>query len=84
MVKPLPKEEFELINVHQVKGEKDVIIFLKNADHEFVEGLFYQAKHYGQSIFYFRSLKYNITRNRDTSFTIAPSEDQDLATEAYA
>lgn len=74
----------ELINVHQVYGDKDVIIFLKNADHNFVEGLFYTAKHYGHSEFEFRSMKYDIVRNKDSSFRIAISAEQDFNTEQYA
>lgn len=74
----------ELINVHQVKGDKDAIIFLKQAEHEFVEHLFYTAKRYGRSEFYFRDKKFDIIRNKDFSFSIQLSQDQILATEELA
>ncbi len=74
----------ELINVHRVLGDKEAIIFLKNADHDFVEGLFYTAKRYGRSEFDFRGLKYDVVRNKDTSFTVRLSEEQNISTEQYA
>lgn len=78
------KQEPELINVHRVNGDKDAILFLKNAEHEFVEGLFYYAKRYGHSEFYFRDTQYEIIRNKDSSFTISLSPEQDLNIEAFA
>lgn len=74
----------ELINVHRVIGDKDAIIFLKNADHNFVEGLFYQSKRYGEAEFYFQNLKYLVTRNKDFSFLIHLSDEQDVSTEQFA
>lgn len=76
--------EIELINVHQVRGDKGAIIFLKNAEHDFVEGLFYHAKRYGRSEFFFRDEKYIITKNKDASFLIEPDEEQDVSTESFA
>lgn len=74
----------ELINVHQVRGDKDAIIFLKEAEHEYVERLFYTAKKYGRSEFMFREDKYEILRNKDFSFTIQISPEQELYTEQLA
>lgn len=82
---PLPSKTItELINVHQVHGEKAAIIFLKSAEKDFVEGLFYTAKRYGRSEFFFRDQRYDVKRNKDASFTVAISEDQSLSTEAFA
>ena len=81
----IPKRQsVELINVHRVIGDKDAIIFLKNADHDVVEGWFYQAKHYGHAQFQFQGLNYDITRNRDFSFTIKISEEQTLSAEEFS
>lgn len=82
-LKPV-QPEFELINVHRVKGDKDIITFLKNADHEYVEGLFYHAKRYGQTEFTWHGLKYILRRNKDTSFSIVLSEEQEITTEQFA
>lgn len=73
----------ELINVHQVEGDKNAIIYLKNADHEVVEGLFYTAKKYGKTTFIFSGSQYDILRNKDFSFTIQLSEDQELTPESF-
>lgn len=78
------KIEDDLINVHRVHGDKNAIIFLKNSEHEYVEGLFYQAKHYGRSLFYFQGLRYDIMRNKDSSFSISMSEEQEINTEQYS
>lgn len=78
------KPKIEMINVHQVHGDREAIIFLKNAEHNFVEGLFYKAKRFGQTDFYWRDTKYDIIRNRDFSFTINPSPDQGVTTEQFA
>lgn len=84
----MPKTEqapqFELINVHRVIGDKEVMKFLKNADHEFVEGLFYTAKRYGRSEFFFQDLKYEMLRNRDFSFTVQVAVEQDFSTEQFS
>lgn len=81
----LPKKQTtELINVHRVQGDKDAILYLKNADHEIVEGFFYQAKRFGRAEFEFRDLKYVIERNRDFSFTVRLSDEQEVSTEQFA
>lgn len=77
------KLPFELINVHKVYGATDVIVFLKNAEHNFVEGLFYRAKHTGRTEFIWRGLRYDLVHNRDASFTVSLSEEQDIATEQF-
>lgn len=74
----------ELINVHQVTGERDVIYFLKNSEKDFVEGLFYQAKHTGQASFRYKDDRYLINRNKDYSFTIQVDPDQDITSESLA
>lgn len=84
MAIPTSQPTVELINVHRVIGDKDVIIYLKNADHDIVEGLFYQAKRYGHSRFQYHSLNYDIRRNKDFSFTIGVSEEQTISTEQFA
>ena len=76
------KVEAEFINVHRVFGPKDVILFLKNAEHEYMEGLFYHAKHDRRVEFYFQSAKYEMVRNDDESFTIRLAEDQELTAES--
>lgn len=73
----------ELINVHQVMGDKDAIIYLKNADHDVVEGLFYTAKKYGTATFVFAGQRFDILRNKDFSFTIQLSESQELTPESF-
>ncbi len=78
------KPQVELINVHRVTAEKEVIRYLKNSEHEFVEGLFYTAKRYGQSEFMFNGLQYILRRNRDFSFTVEVSAEQNLTTESLA
>lgn len=74
----------ELINVHRVIGEKPAIIFLKNSEKDYVEGLFFQAKHMGTATFFFRDLKFEVIRNKDYSFTIRTSQDQELNAEQFA
>ncbi len=74
----------ELINVHQIEGDKEAIIYLKNADHNVVEGLFYTAKRYGLATFVFNGLQYEMARNRDFSFIVRLSEDQNLTPETFA
>lgn len=75
---------FELINVHQVRGDADAIVYLKNSDHDVVEGLFYQAKHTGSVRFEFRGQTYLLTRNRDFSFTIELDKEQTLSPESLS
>lgn len=78
------KVEPELINVHKIYGHKEVIRFLKNSGHEFVEGLFYNAKHTGSASFIFADVRYDLLRNNDGSFTAAPTQDIDYSTESLA
>ncbi len=78
------KRRHELINVHQVIGDKDVINYLKNSDHDVVEGLFYNAKRFGLATFVFQEQQYHITRNKDFSFTIELSEVQEVTPESLA
>lgn len=84
MVRLKEQPQVELINVHQVRGDKDAIVYLKNADHDFVEGLFYTAKRYGRSNFEFRDLQYDMIKNKDSSFTIQLAEEQEVTTEQFA
>ena len=74
----------ELINVHQIEGDKNAIIYLKSADHDIVEGLFYTAKRYGISTFIFQGQRFDLIRNRDFSFTVGLSDDQELNPESFA
>ena len=74
----------ELINVHQVIGDKDVINYLKNADHDVVEGLFYNAKRHGAARFDFGGQQYDIIHNKDFTFSIQLSETQDITPESMA
>lgn len=78
------ERRLELINVHQVVGDKDVIRYLKNADHDVVEGLFYQAKRYGLVQFWFEDQQYDLVRNRDFSFSVRLTENQNLSPEQLA
>ncbi len=78
------KQTVEFINVHRVSGDKDALLYLKNADHDVVEGFFYQAKHYGKSQFIFQNQNYDILRNRDFSFTVKLSDEQEISTEQFA
>lgn len=73
----------ELINVHQIRGDKNAIIYLKNADHDVVEGLFYTAKRYGIATFIFQGQRFDLLRNRDFSFTVGLSDDQELNPESF-
>lgn len=75
---------FELINVHRVQADKDVMLFLKNAEKDFVEGLFYTAKRYGRSSFQFKGETFDIKKNKDSSFTILLSENQNLTPESLS
>ena len=74
----------EMINVHRVLGDKQAIIFLKNSEKDFVEGLFFKAKRFGSANFYFKDIKYDILRNKDYSFVILPNVDQDVSLEQFA
>lgn len=78
------KVEPELINVHKIYGHKEVIRFLKNSGHDFVEGLFYNAKHTGSAMFYFADERWELFRNDDGSFTAKKSVDVDFSTESLA
>jgi hypothetical protein len=78
------KIEPELINVHKIFGGKEVVRFLKNSGHDFVEGLFYKAKHEGISTFVFADVPYEMIRNNDGSFTVREQEDIDFSTESLA
>lgn len=73
----------QLINVHQVTGDKAVIHYLQNLEKDFVEGLFYHAKRFGKADFIFGESKYEIIRQRDFSFTIALAEEQSISTEQF-
>lgn len=75
---------FELINVHRVSGVPEIVQYLKNADHEVVEGLFYNAKHHGMVSFVYNGQRYDMIRNRDFSFTVALSADQELTPESFS
>lgn len=74
----------ELINVHQVVGDADAITYLKNADHDVVEGLFYTSKRYGIATFIFQEQRFDLVRNKDFTFTVRLSDDQILTPEAFA
>jgi hypothetical protein len=74
----------QLINVHQVLGDQAAIQYLRNADHEFTEGLFFTAKRYGYTTFMFNGEQYDIRRNHDVSFTVAKSVEQALTTESFS
>lgn len=78
------KVERELINVHIVNGDKEGIRYLKNAEHDLVEGLFYNAKHNGLSSFIYQGVQYDMVRNKDFSFTIRLSEEQRFSPESFA
>ncbi len=84
MALPTARPKRELINVHQVEGNKDAILYLKNADHNVVEGLFYTAKRYGISTFIFQDQRYDLVRNKDFSFTVRLSDDQVLTPESFS
>lgn len=81
---PSARPRREMINVHQVQGDKDAVMYLKNADHDVVEGLFYTAKRYGISTFIFQDQRYDLVRNRDFSFTVRLSDDQVLTPESFS
>jgi hypothetical protein len=74
----------DLINVHRITADKDVILYLKNADDNFTEGLFYLAKRYGRSEFVFREEKYELVKNRDGSFKATKMVDYHLTSEAFS
>lgn len=75
---------FELINVHRVQAEKEIMLYLKNAEKDYVEGLFYTAKRYGKSSFQYKGDTYDIKRNKDSSFSIVFSENQNLTPESLS
>lgn len=75
---------FELINVHRVQADKEVMLFLKNAEKDYVEGLFYTAKRYGKSSFQYKGDTYDIKKNKDASFSIVFSENQNLTPESLS
>ncbi|MFA6511710.1 MAG: hypothetical protein WCV86_01095 [Patescibacteria group bacterium] len=66
-----------LINVHQVVGDEDAIEFLRNADKEFVEGLFFQAKMFGVAPFEFKDRKHELVRNKNLTYSVNVIEDDD-------
>lgn len=74
----------ELINVHRVQGPSEVVQFLKSADQEYVEGLFYNAKHVGQTSFPYAERTYDLVRNRDASFSVRLSPEQVVTTESLS
>ncbi|MBI3572916.1 MAG: hypothetical protein HY092_01815 [Candidatus Kerfeldbacteria bacterium] len=83
MALPKDRPRIEYINVHQIRGDKNGILFLKNADHEYVEGLFYDAKRRGAISFETNGVKYDLRRNKDFTFTVALSDDQEMFTEQF-
>lgn len=84
MALPSAQPHRELINVHQVIGDKEIIRYLKNADHDVVEGFFYTAKRYGINTFIYQDQRYDIVRNKDFSFTVRLSDDQVLTPESFS
>lgn len=74
----------ELINVHKVFASKDIIAYLRLGDQDVTEGLFYQAKRWGRVTFAYRGRNYDIVKNKDGSFSINISPEQDINTEEYA
>lgn len=63
-------DAWELVNVHRVYGPDEPLTFLKNASHKLVEGLFYQAKRFGQVTFTIRATTYALIKTRDGSFRV--------------
>lgn len=72
---------YVLINVHQVVAEdedaEDAVDFLRNADKDFVEGLFFNAKTSGRAEFTYDDQKYELTRNKNLTYTVRLLEDED-------
>lgn len=70
--------EFQTANlnvVHQVRGARDVIEFLRRGSQLMIERLFYFAKRDGRSTFFYKDDEYSIIRNRDLSYTISKIEE---------
>ncbi len=63
--------DYEPVNVHLVNGDLRAIRFLRDADDEWVEGLFFQAKHTGHVEFAVEGVRYTIVRNRNLTYTVS-------------
>ncbi len=74
----------EMINVHRVFADKEIILYFRMSDPQMIEGLFYNAKRNRKTSFVYQGRTFDMTRNRDGSFTIKLSETQDYTTEAFS
>lgn len=74
----------ELINVHRVHGPKNLIVYLRLADPEMTEGLFFQAKRTGQIDFPYEGKKYTLKKNKDGSFSLHVAKEQTFSVEEFS
>ncbi len=74
----------EMINVHRVYADKEIILYFRMSDPQMIEGLFYNAKRNQKTSFEHLGRAYELIRNRDGSFTVQLSEVQNYTTEAFS
>lgn len=68
----------EYIVVHHVRGEEDVLDFLRTTSHLILDRLCFQARQGNQSEFRFRGFTYTITFLSDSSFLIEQKEEDSI------
>lgn len=66
-----------MINVHRVRGEEYAVEFLRNADKDLVEGLFFQAKMFARAEFMIENQQHELVRNKDLSYTVNALEEEE-------
>lgn len=65
----------EYIVVHHVRGEEDVIDFLRNTSRLILDRLCFEAKNHGLAEFRFRDVNYTMKYMEDSSFLIEVKPD---------
>ncbi len=65
----------EYIVIHHVRGEEDVLDFLRNTSHMILDRLCYQARLGEEAEFKYRNASYSITFLPDASFLIEAKSD---------
>ncbi|MFC1662613.1 hypothetical protein ACFL04_00405 [Patescibacteria group bacterium] len=58
------------VGVHKVTGDLDGIEFLRNADQNYVDSLFWFAKRYGYSEYSYDDITYTLIRKKDITYDV--------------
>lgn len=64
------------VGVHKVTGDLDGIEFLRNADQNYVDSLFWFAKRYGFSEYSYDDETYVLRRRKDISYDVQRKESE--------